>query len=509
MARSDDHTGVSRRQFVASAAALSGCSRALAQTAAQKRSSSSNLLDLSATDAVAAMRDGSLTAEHYALALLEQCERGKVFNAFITLDREQVLAAARDADQRRKSGATLGRLHGLPIPVKDSVNTKDLRTTAGTPALRDFHPKEDAPIVRLLRDQGAIVLGKTNLHELSLGWTSDNHAFGAVHNPYDQARIPGGSSGGTAAAVAARMAPLGVAEDTEGSIRVPAALCGIAGFRPTTSRYPSSGVAPITALFDQVGPHARTVGDLALFDEVGTGNFEPFRATALKGVKLGVARGYWFTGLDAEVERITNAALRKLQDAGVELVEGEVEDLDDLIQHTTSQIQVHDIFHTLPRYLQDSGAAVTFDQVVALASPDIKTFFERTRKGTSGFVADEVYAAARDTYLPKLRKNFRDYFARTGVTAIVFPATRIPATTIGQNEVILDGKKTSFSAAISRNIAPGSTAGLPGLILPAGLTQNGLPVSLEFDGPSGTDRALLALGLSLESVLGRLTPPKL
>ena len=510
MARFDDHAGVSRRQFVLGAAALSGGSSALAQTAPQKRSSSSsNLLDLSATDAVAAMRDGSLTAERYAQALLEQCERGKALNAFITLDREQVLAAARAADQRRKSGASLGRLHGLPIPVKDSVNTKDLRTTAGTPALRDFHPKEDAPIVRLLRDQGAIVLGKTNLHELSLGWTSDNHAFGAVHNPYDQARIPGGSSGGTAAAVAARMAPLGVAEDTEGSIRVPAALCGVAGFRPTTARYPSSGVAPITALFDQVGPHARTVRDLVLFDAVTSRNVEPLRPAALKGVKLGVARGYWFTGLDTEVERITNASLRKLQDAGVELVEGEVEDLADLIQRTTSQIQLHDIFHTLPKYLQDSGAGVTFDQVVALASPDIKTFFERTRKGTSGFVADEVYAAARDTHLPKLRKNFRDYFARTGVTVMVFPATRIPATTIGQNEVILDGKKTSFSAAISRNIAPGSTAGLPGLVLPAGLTQNGLPVSLEFDGPSGTDRALLALGLSLESVLGRLTPPKL
>ena len=506
MARSDDHAGVSRRQFVAGAAALSGSFSVRAQTAAPMPS---NLLDLSASDAVSAMRDGSLTAERYAQALLEQCERGKALNAFITLDREQVLAAARAADQRRKSGASLGRLHGLPIPVKDSVNTRDLRTTAGTPGLRDFHPKEDAPIVRLLRGQGAIVLGKTNLHELSLGWTSDNHAFGAVHNPYDQARIPGGSSGGTAAAVAARIAPLGVAEDTEGSIRVPAALCGVAGFRPTTLRYPSSGVAPITALFDQVGPHARAVGDLALFDQVAAGNFDPIRAAPLKGVKLGVARGYWFTGLDAEVERIANAALRKLQAAGVDLVEGDVEDLADLIQRTTSQIQLHDIFQTLPKYLQDSGAGVTFDQVVALASPDIKSFFERTRKGTGGFVADEVYRAARDTYLPKLHKSFHDYFVRTGVSALVFPATRIPATTIGQNEVILDGKTTSFSAAISRNIAPGSTAGLPGLVLPAGLTPNGLPVSLEFDGPSGTDRALLALGLSLESVLGRLPPPKL
>jgi Asp-tRNA(Asn)/Glu-tRNA(Gln) amidotransferase A subunit family amidase len=508
---SDEGGGVTRRDFVLGAATLTTCSNALAQTAVPKDSASAaNLLNLSAAAAVAAMRDGSLTAERYAEALLEQCERGKALNAFITLDREQVLAAARAADQRRKSGGKLGTLHGLPIPVKDSVNTKDLRTTAGTPALREFQPRDDAPVVRLLRDQGAIVLGKTNLHELSLGWTSDNHAFGAVHNPYDQARIPGGSSGGTAAAIASRMAPLGVAEDTEGSIRVPAALCGLAGFRPTTSRYPSSGVAPITALFDQVGPHARAVADLALFDAAATNNFAAIRARALKEVKLGVPRGYWYTGLDTEVERITNAALRKLQDAGVELVEAEVsDDLANLVQRTTGPVQIHDINYTFPKYLQDSGAKVTYEQVIAMASPDIKMFFERTRKGTPGFVADDVYVAARDTYLPQLRKKFRDYFARTGVAAIVFPATRIPATTIGQTEVTLDGKTVSFSAAISRNIAPGSTAGLPGLVLPAGLTQNGLPVCLEFDGPSGSDRALLALGLSVEGVLGHLPPPKL
>jgi mandelamide amidase len=470
--------------------------------------SAATLLEMSAVDAIAAMQRGSITAERYASALLEQCEHWKSLNAFITLDRERVLSAARAADQRRKSGRKLGPLHGLPIPIKDSVNTHDLRTTAGTPALREFQPKEDAPIMRILRDAGAIVLGKTNLHELSMGWTSNNHAFGAVHNPYDQARIPGGSSGGTAAAVAARMAPLGVAEDTEGSIRVPAALCGIVGFRPTTSRYPSAGVAPISTLFDQVGPHARAVGDLALFDAVATGNFSAIRTTPLKGVKLGVARGYWFAGLDAEVERITNAALRKLQDAGVELVEREVEDLADLIESTTWPVEAHDVLHSLPQYLRDSGATVTFDQVIALASPDVQALFALFRPGSRGFMTEEVYRAACDTYLPRLRRNFRAYFARTGVTAIVFPVTMAPATIIGEDEVTIGNEKVSFLTAISRNIAPGSTAGLPGLVLPAGLTKSGLPVSLEFDGPTGTDRELLALGLSVEGVLGHLPPPK-
>ena len=196
------------------------------------------LLGLSAGEAVARMSRGEVTVEHYASVLLERCRHASALNAFITLEPDQVLEAARACDRHRQKGGKTGPLFGLPIPVKDSVNTRDYPTTAGTPALRHFRPAEDAPVVKALKGGGAIVLGKTNLHELSFGYTCNNLAFGAVHNPYDPRRIPGGSSGGTAVAIAAHMAPLGVAEDTEGSIRVPAALCGISGFRPTTGRYP-------------------------------------------------------------------------------------------------------------------------------------------------------------------------------------------------------------------------------------------------------------------------------
>ena len=187
------------------------------------------------------------------------------------------------------------------MPVKDSVATADLPTTAGTAALRDFHPAADATVVARPRAAGAIVLGKTNLHELSFGWTSNNLTYGPVHNPWDRLRIPGGSSGGTAAAVAAGMAPLGVAEDTQGSIRVPAALCGVAGFRPTTGRYLNDGCALISGLFDQIGPIARHVADLALFDAVMTGDDSPIETIALDGLRLVVAREYFFTGLDPSV----------------------------------------------------------------------------------------------------------------------------------------------------------------------------------------------------------------
>ena len=506
------HRRVSRRRFIASAsvaaaATVVGCGK---ETLPPKHApNSAQLLELSAVDAVAALARGEITAERYASVLLAQCERHKSLNAFISLKPERVLEAARVADRLRNSGAKLGRLHALPIPIKDSVNTKDLPTTGGTPALRNFHPSNDAPIVRSLLDAGAILLGKTNLHELSWGWTSNNYAFGSVHNPYDIKRIPGGSSGGTAAAIAARMAPLGVAEDTEGSIRVPAAMCGLAALRPTTSRYLTTGVVPITPLFDQVGPHARSVADLVLFDSVLTNESADLHPAPLKGLKLAVARGYWFTSLDREVERITNAALLKLQDAGVELVESEAPDLARLISLTTVPIQNHDISRTLAKYLAENHTGITFAQLVAQASSDIKSDFAmNVLPGGKSYVSESDYQAARDVHLPKLRDFFRDFFVTTKAAAIVFPATMVPPPLIGQDvEVEISGKKVSFETVVARNIAPGSTAGLPGLVLPAGLTSSGLPVALEFDGPAGSDRALLSIGLSLEQVLGKLRAP--
>jgi mandelamide amidase len=467
------------------------------------------MLDLSAAQAVSHMIKGEISAEHYAEALLARCAAERRLNAFITLEPDRVREAARAADRRRASGARLGPLHGLPIPVKDSVNTRDYPTTAGTPALRNFRPKDNAPIVESLVDAGAIVLGKTNLHELSYGWTSNNLAFGAVHNPYDPARIPGGSSGGTAAAIAARMAPLGVAEDTEGSIRVPAALCGVAGFRPSTRRYSTQAAAPISPLFDQVGPHARSVADLVLFDRVASGDQRPIVAAPLKGVKLARARQYFYAGLDPEVERLANEALRKLEAAGAELVDADVPGLAELVDLTTNQVQNHDVRLELPKYLATYGAGVSFEEVLAQASPDIqKIFAQYVLPGGSAFVSEAEYRAAVDVHLPKLRATYRNYFASTGAAALVFPATMVTAPRIGEDsQVLIGGRPVPFEDAVARNIAPGSTAALPGLVLPAGIAKDGLPVSLEFDGPAGTDRELLALGLAIEAVLGPIRAP--
>jgi Asp-tRNA(Asn)/Glu-tRNA(Gln) amidotransferase A subunit family amidase len=501
-----DRSVLTRRDFVAGASALAAGARTWAGTTA---AGAAALTDLSAAEAVERMRRGDLSSENYAEALLERCASAKALNAFITLEPDQVLRDARAADRLRARGAKLGPLHGLPIPVKDCVNTRDYPTSAGTAALRHFRPAADAPLLTQLRAAGAIVLGKTNLHELSYGWTSNNHAFGAVHNPYDPSRIPGGSSGGTAAAVAARMAPLGIAADTEGSIRVPAAVCGLVGFRPTTGRYPSAGVAPITALFDQVGPISRSMRDIELFDSAVAGGHGPLAVPELGTVRLAVCR-YFFDGLEPEAARVTDAALAKLKAAGVTLVETEIPELGDLIAKVTEQIQFHDTEPSLTHYLAEYKTGVTFQQLVAQASPDIRaTFAQYVLAGGSDVVTDAVYRKAVDEYLPRLRGVLRETFARTRTAALVFPATMTTAPRIGDEAtLLLGGRKVSFDEAMSRNIAPGSTAGVPGLVLPAGLAANGMPVALEFDGPEGSDRALLGLGTAIERLLGTVPPPR-
>jgi mandelamide amidase len=212
--------------------------------------------------------------------------------------------------------------------VKDSINSKALPTSNGTRALRDFRPRDDAGVLKALLAKGAILMGKTNLHELSLGWTSNNGIFGSVHNPYDPTRVPGGSSGGSGVAVAARMAPLAVGEDTFGSIRVPASMCGLAALCPSFGRYSDDGIMPLTdAKFDQSGPLARCVADLALFDATVTGASAPLSVTRLQGVRIGIAPESLLSGLDPEVERVTNAAFHKLRAAGVTLVEAELPDI--------------------------------------------------------------------------------------------------------------------------------------------------------------------------------------
>jgi len=420
-----------------------------------------------------------------------------------------VLEAARAADKRRASGAKLGLVHGLPLPVKDSINTKDLVTSNGTRALRNFRPKDDAAVLKPLFAEGAILMGKTNLHELSFGWTSNNGVFGPVRNPYNSSRIPGGSSGGSAAAVAARIAPLAIAEDTLGSIRVPATMCGLAGFRPTFGRYPGAGIMSATCnKFDQVGPLARWVADLLLFDTAVAGDNCLAATTSLKGVRIGISPEYFWSDLDPEVESICAEALRKLSDTGVALVIREIPESVQAAMEVARIILRYEIQPSISDFLAEHETGISFEQLLEHASEGIRTgmkasAFPPNRPSKERY---ELALAEREA----LRESIRRYFEELNIVALAFPPVMIPPPKIGEDEELdLRGKKVPPSLVMARNIKLGSCASMASLVLPAGLTADGLPVGLEFDSLAGNDRQLLSLGLLLEQALGQIPAPKL
>jgi mandelamide amidase len=500
-----------RRAFLVDAAALLGAAAASGLLIVRQvwAAGQNALTDLSAIDAVAAMRNGDLRAEDYARALLDRAAELQSLNAFRTLEREMVLEAARAADKKRASGARPGALHGLPIPVKDSVNTKALPTSNGTRALKDFRPKEDAAILKPLFGQGAILMGKTNIHELSYGHTTNNLAFGPTRNPYDTSRVPGGSSGGSAAAVAARMAPLAVAEDTFGSIRVPASFCGIAGLRPSVGRYPGAGVMPITPRWDTGGPLARTVADLILFDSVVTGDMSAVAAKPLRGVRIGLAE-YFLSEVHPEVARVTMEAVRKLQFAGAELVWADVPNEVRVGTDLTRTVHLYETAANMSAFLAEHESGITFEDLVSQVSPDLQPLFrDRIVPGAPNAVSKEQYDAVL-AQLVQLRDGVRRYFADYKVDVLAFPVVRMPPPSIGEDtEIEILGQKVPIRAAMGRNLGQGSCAGLPCLVLPAGMSSTGLPIGFEFDALPGQDRELLALGLSLEQALGPVPAPRI
>lgn len=468
-----------------------------------------DLSNLTATGAVNAIRRGEISAERYARFCLERAQQLKSLNAFTTLADDAFLEAARAADRRLASGALPGPLHGLPIVVKDNIDAAGLPTSAGTPALRASRPASDAPVLARLYAAGAILLGKTNMHELAFGYTSDNTAFGPTRNPYDRSRIPGGSSGGTAAAVAARIAPAGLGTDTVGSIRVPSALCGIAGFRPSLSRYATSGWVPLSHTRDTVGPMARSVADLALLDAVVAAEGAPPAPIELKGLRLGVPRGYFWSDLDAEVERIASAALEKLADAGAVIVESEVAALprNAFEQRVCRSIHLFEFREDLARYLGRHDGAPSVEEILAaVATPSVKATVERFVTGAEA-PTRAAYEDALYRYRPSLLSSFESEFRERALDATVFPMTQVTAPPIGREDGFEVAGRTFPMAYLGRNADPGTCAGLPGLSLPAGMTRSGLPVGLALDGLPGTDRRLLSIGIAIEKTLGTIPAP--
>jgi mandelamide amidase len=464
------------------------------------------LHELGVAEAANAIRTGEVTAERLADALLARAAANADLSAFITLAPDYVREAARKADARRASGAALGPLHGVPLALKDNLDTADLPTSGGTPGLAGKRPKRNAAIVDKLFAAGAFALGKTNLHELAYGITNNNAAFGPARNPYAPDRIPGASSGGTGVAVAARMAPGGIGSDTGGSVRIPAALCGIVGFRPSTGRWSQTGIVPISHTRDTAGPMTRSVADCVLLDGVVTGGPTAVAAVALKGLRIGVPRRHFWENLDPELEKICENALQRLSQAGIMLIDVDMSEEASIDGEAGFPIALYETVTDLNLYLAEREAGFDFAGLVdKVASPDVKGILQ-TLVG-AGAVPEAAYRKAlqqRSALQEVFARDFRDH----GIAAIIFPTTPAPAAKIGDDETfMLDGKAMPTFPTFIRNTGPGSVAGIPGISLPAGLTAAGLPIGVELSGPQGSDQQLLAVAAAIEPLLPKLPPP--
>lgn len=453
------------------------------------------------------MNSGKSNSASIVADALSRTRQFSVLNAFITVDAEGAAGRAEKLDRMRAGGVVRGPLHGVPIVVKDNIHVAGLPNTAGTPALRNFVPSLSNEVVQRLAAAGAVIIGKTNMHELAFGITSDNAAFGAVGNPYDASLIPGGSSGGTAAAISAGIVPAGLGTDTGGSVRIPPALTGIVGFRPSMGRYPSSAVTPISKTRDTVGLLSRTVADLIVLDNAIVTGQEPVQSIPPGEIRLGVPRAYFYRNIDHETATVIESTLAGLTGAGVQLLEVDIPDIDGLMADSAFPIAFFEVLRDLTAYLEEFDTGISFAELrAAAASPDVK--------GVLGLVSgpekttEAVYAQAMSAR-QQLRENFQQVFADLQLDAIIFPTTILPARPIqGAMETVeLNGQQVPTLASYIHNTDPASIAALPGISLPVGLTASGLPVGMEIDGPEQSDRRLLAVAKTLEEIVGFTARP--
>ena len=408
------------------------------------------------------------------------------------IDKVEALRAAAQAQ---------GKLAGIPFVAKDNINTTALPTSGGTPALRANTPASNAPALDRLLAEGGVLVGKAAMHELAFGITSNNAAMGAVKNPHDPGRIPGGSSGGTAAAIAAGIVPFGLGTDTGGSCRIPAALCGVVGFRPSTGRYSAEGVIPISHTRDTIGPLANSVADIALLDSILAGSNNTVQKLQPTSVKLGVDSSVLSQNLEPEVETCFNATLERLHQAGVSVVSV---DLSAIWQHNSAfsfPVVLYEVMRDLPAYLAQHAPAVSFEQLIAgIKSPDVLGIIN-SQLGDQA-MPQAAYAAALSEHLPKMRAIYAQ--ALDGLDAIVFPTTPLRATRIGDDEtVMLNGESVPTFPTFIRNTDLGSNLGVPGISLPAAVEPGALPIGIELDGQRDQDEHLLALALTLEHLISK------
>ena len=407
-------------------------------------------------------------------------------NVFTTIVRRELLGkTSLDKSMTFAVKANIGC--GFPAP-------------ASTPSLKNWVPKDYSPVVRSLVDSGHEIVAITNMHELAFGMTSENPCYGDVDNPRKQGYIPGGSSGGSAAAVAMNAVSFALGTDTGGSMRIPASLCGVVGYRPTIGLYDASVVCPLSSTTDTIGVFAQNVATVQLAHKAIVPSYTP-GTRPLKGVRIGVPRQYFYRVLDSEVARVTEAALKFLQDAGVDLVEVDFpSDFSEDLITACFDLVAYETHRLIPKYLKEQGAPVSFEELIEqIGDPAVKKIM-----CTSGEISEERYGQCQKK-VQSVRKQYDDYFKTNNLEAFVCPTTILPAIKRpSPAKVQVAGQEFHTAIAYTMNTIPQAIGGVPSISIPSGLTSDGLPVGLELVAPRDMDSNLLGLAASVQSVLPSL-----
>lgn len=401
--------------------------------------------------------------------------------------------------------AAQGPLAGVPYAVKDNIDTVALPTTANTPALLGSIREVDNPAVDRLNRAGALLVGKTNLHELAFGITTNAAAHPATRNPFDPTRSPGGSSGGSGSAVGSGIVPFALATDTGGSASIPAAWCGVYGYRPSMARWPKGGVAPLSKTRDTVGVIAESLALVRLVDEVvreeGMGTVLP------ASIRIGVPEpdSQYLNPLGDDVREVWEAALGKLRTIeGVELVTVDTGRLHELDEACSIGIVLYETARDLEEYLAELPTPVSYATVMEqAAAEDVRGLLAVAYEQREEHAAYGQMLGRRE----ELRSAWDDLFAGAGIDALLRPTVPITATPIGDDSVTTAfGEEVPTFATCIRNTSPGSLAGQPSVTLPGGIGSAGLPVGISLDGARDDDDRLLAVASVLDELIGVRSP---